>query len=382
MKILCVIDHFGSGGTQRQMVNLACGLKKRGHDVEVFIYFPQYSFFYSQVEASNIPIYEYPKGRGFSFGILRKLISLIQKNQYEIVVSFLNSPNVYAELSCLFAPFAQFVVSERSSHHSDKSVIGALFRRNLHRLANCVVTNSVKHRDWLNAKHVWIKGRCTTIYNGVDTSFFKNQPKLPFAPEDIRLIGVGRVGFEKNLLNLIKGLRLFYDNNGWLPSISWVGRQAETTRLGQTYCQQVDELLDALPEVKGLWSWLGERSDIPALLSSHQALIHSSFYEGLPNAICEALAAGRPVLASDVSDNSVLVSEGERGFLFDPNQPESIADAIKKLVNLSTDDWINFSRNAREYAEANLGIEKMVKAYEALFSSLVESPPDMTVGIK
>jgi hypothetical protein len=51
-------------------------------------------------------------------------------------------------------------------------------------------------------------------------------------------------------------------------------------------------------------------------------------------------------------------------------------------VNLSADDWINFSRNAREYAEANLTIEKMVKAYEALFSSLVESPPDMTVGIK
>ena len=45
MKILCVIDSLGSGGAQRQIVNLACGLKKKGHDVDVFVYFPEFSFF-------------------------------------------------------------------------------------------------------------------------------------------------------------------------------------------------------------------------------------------------------------------------------------------------------------------------------------------------
>jgi len=107
------------------------------------------------------------------------------------------------------------------------------------------------------------------------------------------------------------------------------------------------------------------------LLRRHDALIHPSFYEGLPNVVCEALATGIPVLASAVCDHPLLVAEGERGFLFDPESPQSIAAAITRFTALSVADRRRFSRNAREYAEANLGVEKMVGAYESLFMQLL-----------
>ncbi len=382
MRILCVIDSFGSGGAQRQMVTLVCGLKQRGHHVSLFIYFPQFSFFRKKVEELAIPVHEFNKGRGFSLGLIGQLIGLIRNNHYDIVISFLDNPNIYAELSSLFSPSTKFIVSERSSHLGEKGVISAVIRCNFHRMANHLVTNSNNHREWLEEKYSWLKGKVTTIYNGLDVGCYSGLPFPLREKKDMKLIAVGRIGVGKNLISLIRALHIFHQTYGWVPSVSWVGRRGTATPMGEEYCQQVDELLNSFPEVKKCWKWLGERSDVPTLLQEHHALIHPSFYEGLPNVICEALAAGRPVLVSNVCDHPLLVSDGERGFLFDPNNPESIADAINKMTNLNWEEWLNFSRNAKEYAEANLGIDKMVTAYEALFSKLVECHTGKTVVVK
>jgi glycosyltransferase involved in cell wall biosynthesis len=84
--------------------------------------------------------------------------------------------------------------------------------------------------------------------------------------------------------------------------------------------------------------------------------------------MCEALAAGRPVLASAVCDHPLLVAEGKRGFLFDPLSPDSIVTAIANFVQLDEAPRRALERNAREYAQAELGIEKMVDNYQALIA--------------
>ena len=52
--------------------------------------------------------------------------------------------------------------------------------------------------------------------------------------------------------------------------------------------------------------------------------------------ICEALGSGKPVLASDVSDNKILIEHGSRGFLFQPELPISIAEKNKKIYEFKT----------------------------------------------
>jgi glycosyltransferase involved in cell wall biosynthesis len=296
------------------------------------------------------------------------------------VVSYLSSANIYSELAKLVAGGPKLIVSERTSHHDDKSLTGAYLRRLMHVFSDHVVANSRAQCDWLN-KRWWLRGKVSCIYNGLDLALYSCSRTIPESDRDLRLLAIGRIGPEKNAANVIRALALFYEEFGYAPQVNWVG-QRDTSNSGQDYCRQVDELLESLPEIRKCWHWLGLQADIPRLLIQHHALIHPSFYEGLPNVVCEALAAGMPVLASNVCDHPLLVADGERGFLFDPREPESIAAAIRKLTQLDVGGWRRLSRNAREYAEKNLGIERMVVAYEDLFARLIQRQCDRSLESK
>jgi glycosyltransferase involved in cell wall biosynthesis len=369
LRVLLVIDHFGSGGAQRQIVELACGLKQRGHSVEMFAYFPKRNFFRHRVDEQQIVVHEYDKGLGFSFEVVRRLVALIKRRNIDIVVSYLSSPNIYAELAKLVAPSAKLVVSERTSFHDDRSHAGAFARTAMHAAADKVVANSETQSAWLRRRW-WLKHKVSCIYNGIDLARFATAGSAPGDGNPLRLVAIGRVSPEKNALNLIRALVPFQRQFGYAPQISWIGER-DSSAAGKLYCQQVDELLESLPEVRRNWRWLGEEPDIPRLLQEHHALIHASFFEGLPNVVCEALAAGMPVLLSNVCDHSLLVADGERGFLFDPSEPGSIAAAIGKLAALDVEDWRRISRNARLYAEHKLGVDRMIGAYEDLFERLL-----------
>jgi glycosyltransferase involved in cell wall biosynthesis len=373
MKVLLVIDHFGSGGAQGQIVELACGLSRRGHAVEMFVYFPEYRFFRERLDAQGIVVHEKAKGSVGSAGVIANLATLMRSGRFDVTVSFLSTANVYAELARVSSPRMRLVVSERTSFHDDRSAGGALLRRLLHVFADRVVANSETQAAWLRGRP-WLNGKVACIYNGVDLEKFRVREAVPASARALRLLGIGRIGPEKNLLSVIVALARFEEKFGYLPHVAWVGPRDESPT-GRRYCREVDELLNRLPVVREHWQWLGLRRDVPALLKECHALVHPSLYEGSPNAICEALAAGRPVLASNVCDHPLLVAEERRGFLFDPRAPESIVAAIGRVTELDADGWRALGRNAREYAEAELGMERMVSRYEALCMHLV-SPPD------
>lgn len=372
MKILCVIDHFGSGGAQRQMVELACGLITLKHEIEIFSYYPRYDFFRSRLDDAGITIHQCNSDIPKPIDIIQRLSSLQSINSYDIVLSYLNNPNLYSELVKLLGAKYLLVVSERASHYSDVSKIDSFVRRNAHRIADHVVTNSFTQAEWLNNNFPFLSHKISTIYNGINISDFKVAALTPKHKKDLKLLAIGRVDVGKNGLNLLKALKLFNKKFGWIPSVSWAGRR-DVTEKGSKYADNLEYEIKKSSEVKERWNWLGERNDVAELLRSHHALVHPSLYEGLPNAICEALAAGRPVLASNVCDHSYLVEEGVWGFLFDPLRPESICDAIEKLSLSSKMEWENMHDKAVFYAQTQLSVPKLVVEYENLFFKLMSN---------
>ena len=367
MKILCVIDSFGSGGAQRQMIGLAIGLKKRGHNVELFNYFPHLDFYRNDIINAGVVIHDCYKKSKFSFTPIFSLFNLLKNKNFDVAVSFLTVPNIFLELAHLLTWKTKIIVSERSSVQGTNTIP---FHRLLYASSSHIVVNSRSHYRWLLHNHSEIKKKLKVIYNGVDLDKFKfSKPRIK-VKKHLKFLTIGRVGYEKNFLNVVRAFIIFKKKNGWLPSLDLVGREDESTK-GAKYLKEVRDLLDENPEVKSKIKILGPRKDVNLLIPKYDAVLHPSLYEGLPNAICESLASGRLVLASDVCDNGVLIEEGKRGFLFEPKSPASIQNAIHRFSILDQVTYEEMCLNSRSFAEEYLSMDRMIGRYEKLFFSCI-----------
>ncbi len=145
LRLLFVIDGFGSGGAQRQMVNLARGMKCRGHDVEFFTYYPE-NFYRPLVEELRIPVHVHTKRSRFSLAPLFALRRLVTKGNYSVIVSFLDTPNFYAEIARLGVPKTGLIVSERFMYPAGRLPLQLRLMQQCHRLADAITVNSHHQR--------------------------------------------------------------------------------------------------------------------------------------------------------------------------------------------------------------------------------------------
>ena len=99
MNILLFIDNLGSGGAQKQLVSLACILKKNHHNVQVAIYNDKHLHFASNLSELDIKIHYLNSelSAGFSIKTLINLSKLIRHGNFDLVSSYLTAPNIYLE---------------------------------------------------------------------------------------------------------------------------------------------------------------------------------------------------------------------------------------------------------------------------------------------
>jgi glycosyltransferase involved in cell wall biosynthesis len=131
--------------------------------------------------------------------------------------------------------------------------------------------------------------------------------------------------------------------------------------------------LEALVEQLGLRdrvTFLGDRHDIPAVLAALDISVSSSSSESLSNVIMESMAAGIPVVASNVGGNPELVENGKTGFLFCSGDEEQFAAALETLV-AQPELRKQFGSVARERAQAEYAIPRVRDRYQDLYRSLL-----------
>lgn len=107
---------------------------------------------------------------------------------------------------------------------------------------------------------------------------------------------------------------------------------------------------------------LGQREDVPSLLKLSDCFILSSYSEGLSCSIIEAMAAGLPVIATDVGSNNELVQNDVCGFLVPPNDSAKLATAIQTLVN-DKDKLKRFGQSSLQIVRKNFSIDRMTDEY-------------------
>lgn len=364
MKFLFVIDNLGTGGSQRQMVNLAVGLKQRGYTVEFFCY-SKGNQFASPLQEAAIPVHWFQKKGRFSPAVIFELRRVIRQGNYDLLLSFLATPNFYSLVARWISGKRRLpvIVSERSADWAGWVGRSELIARQFYRFASVVVTNSHHQRITLSNRYPFLRGKLRTIYNGYDLDYF-HPPENEPANDPLRLLVIASVSHFKNGLCLIEALRILRDRYHILPRLDWIGQRV---MVGHRYAalQEMEKYISDY-HLDGQWRWLGQRTDIVEQYHAHDILIHPSYVEGLPNVVCEGLACGRPVIISNALDHPRLVQDGVSGFLFDYTSAEHLAEKIRILNEMPTVERHRMGLAGRSFAEKELGLGRYVDEFETL----------------
>jgi len=132
-------------------------------------------------------------------------------------------------------------------------------------------------------------------------------------------------------------------------------------------------------ELDGRVDLLGERSDIAQLYPAIDIVsLSSSYGEGFPNVLGEAMACGVPCVATDSGDAAELI--GETGIVVPPRNPEALAAAWDRLIALGSDGRQALGRKARGRIENNYAIGPVVARYEALYEEIAARDPATAAG--
>jgi glycosyltransferase involved in cell wall biosynthesis len=115
--------------------------------------------------------------------------------------------------------------------------------------------------------------------------------------------------------------------------------------------------------------FLGKRPDVPAIVSRVDALVHPSLAEGLPNAIMEAMAARRPVVATSVGGIPELVLDGSTGFLVPPRDPNALASALDRVLG-DPERASAMGRAGRAHVERRFTLRRMTEQHDELYEEL------------
>ena len=124
-----------------------------------------------------------------------------------------------------------------------------------------------------------------------------------------------------------------------------------------------------IPNVlKDRFHLLGERNDIESITAGLDIASSSSYGEGFPNILCEAMACEVPCVATDVGDSARIV--GNTGEVVSAKDPEALAMAWTEMIGLGEEGRRRLGVAARKRVMDHFELSKIVKKYEALYTSL------------
>jgi glycosyltransferase involved in cell wall biosynthesis len=378
VKILYVIGTLDVGGTEGQLVKLAMGLDTRRFAPTVCS-LSSGGPYLEVLAAAGIPV-EIIGFRGFRRGsqILRhphkvaaqlmQLLRFVRRVEPAIVHGFLFWAYVLGTYAARAAGVPIVIASRRSLGHFKADKPHYLI---LERLANgmtdLIVANSEAVKQDVVRRERVEPSKVRVIHNGIDPSTYQaavDSPRLRASlgiPEEAKIVGV--------VANLIpyKGHRVF------LSACQEVRRRHSPAKILLIGDGPARGELEALAQVLGLQGdvlFLGGRRDVSQLLALMDLAVLPSLEEGFPNAVLEAMAAGKAVVATRVGGVPEAVVHGETGLLVPPGEPGALAEAISELLS-HPQRAAEMGMSGKERVTKQFGLDRMVRETQGVYEELL-----------
>ena len=350
MKIL-FIGGLGCGGAEHQMVILAKQLAERGYDV-FFVTADKNGFFGDELEKSKVRVIENPQKRVVAELKLnipystRFLFRLVKEESVDVGISFLGANNfINCILSLLMRGKYKAITGLRNARESLLLSRRELLYTKFERFASLKVCNSDNARI-MYAKHFpQYQEKLRTIYNVVNLPPISSQYKIR-QDGKTHFIVPASYRVEKNPYGLLNALKLMTPEELELFDVTWYGATCNgespyyVQLRGDIQKANLQDVLILKDATKDIANKMYE-TDVVALFSSS---------EGLPNAICEGMMIGKPIVMTRVSDYGALVDESN-GMLCNWNDSHSIKNALIYISKLSDRELLEMGVASHSKAE-------------------------------
>lgn len=363
MKILQVITSLRTGGAERMVAELVKRLAGSGDEVELLFFDGTRTPLYDEIESFGIKIHSLEMGERAMHNpmLFFQLRSFLKRNHFDVIHTH-NTPCQL--LTALASPRRALITTEHNT--SNRRRAHALLRPldrwmySRYRSIVCVSEETrVELSRWLSDNG--LVERMSVVLNGINLDGFKNASPAPDVESDgrFKILMVSAFRPEKDQMTLIKAMGLLPDDCELLLA---GGAELPAHKVLMESCRKAAEELGLGERVR----FLGYRDDVPALLAASDMVVLSSLHEGLPLSALEAMASGRPFVASDVSGLRDIVSGA--GILFPCGDAERLAQIIGRFRE---DRGLRegIAASCRKRAE-KYDIAKTVEGYRELFEQI------------
>ena len=361
IRVMFVVGNFVAGGAERHLLEMWKRIDRERFAVEIACFRAEGQFL-AEVRSLGWPVHELAVGRRVYDvsgvrGLLR-LIGHVRRFRPDVIHGYLFGPNLFAVLAGRACGVPVVAVAKRNVDAFEtprqKSV-----QRIAHRWATHVTAVSESVAATVVALGV-PRARITVIPNGVDFARFDG-----VTPDRETL---GAVNGE-TLIGSVGCLEARKDYGTLLEALAKLQGGASKFRAALVGGGSARASLEAHARTLGLEGrlrFLGERPDVERLLSAMDVFVLSSREEGIPNALLEAMAAGRPSVATAVGGTPEVLEDGATGWLVPPGDPDALAAALAQVL-ADPAEAARRGAAARRVTREQRSIDAMVRSHEDFY---------------
>lgn len=318
-KILFYINTLKYGGAERVMTNLSSQFADKGFEVLFVTSYPSDGEYElnKKIKRYNLESENYPCSKiKRNYIRIKRLRQICRIEKPDVLVAFMAEPNFRAIIATLGLK-TKTVISVRNDPQKEYAgrLMNFVGKYILPKADGCVFQTE-DAKKWFPKK---LQNKSTIIFNAVKREFFEAKRN----PVGGLVVTCGRLEVQKNHKLLIK-------------AFSNVVRKISNAKLLIYGDGSLKETLQQLIDNLGLYDsvkLMGQTSDVVGTLEMADVFVLPSLYEGMPNALMEAMAVGVPCIATDCPcGGSRMLLDGKNGVLINNNNLDELSNALNNLL--------------------------------------------------
>jgi L-malate glycosyltransferase len=359
-----MIGQLGLGGTEKQIVLLAGGLRNRGIDTRVLTMFeggPRER----ALQDLGVPLFHLGfsrlrrgVGAAGNAAAFARLVRLLRREQPDVLHAFLMHSYLPAAPAARLAQVPVLVAGRRSlgDFKHDRRLLLSL-ERLATRSTDLLIANAHAVAEDTRKRERVPAEKISVVYNGLPDDAFTACPPASIETRHPVLLCVAN-------LKAYKGHEYLLEAGALLRAR---GRPCTLVLAGEG--EQRPQLEHQARQLHLDVRFLGASTEVGPLLARADVVVLPSVHEGMSNAVMEAMAAGRPVVATAVGGTPELLRS--RGILVPPGDPAALASAIDALL-ANPSHRASLGAAARRWSRAHLAVDSMVDEHIRIYSDLLE----------